>query len=76
MNYKKTNLNDFTKIGNKLKQIRTKETNLTQEQLARKCELTVKTISDIECCKVKDIRGTTLDKICKALNVRIEDILY
>lgn len=72
MNYKKLNLKD---VGSKIKQIRVSETNFTQEQLASKCGLTSKAISDIELGKsIPTI--INLAKICSALNTRVENIIY
>jgi len=76
MNYRKTNLTDMKKIGSKIKQVRTTETELTQQKLAEKCGLSVKAISEIESGIKNTIMGNTLDSICKALDTRIENIIY
>jgi len=72
MNYKKI---DIRNVGNKIKLYRIEYAELTQEQLARKCKLTSKSISDIECNKCIPTL-MNIDKICKALNIRVENIIY
>lgn len=76
MNYRKTNLTDMKKVGKIIRQIRTEQTDLTQEGLAQKSGLTLKTIVTIENGGTDNPGCLTLDKICRALDTRIENILY
>ena len=65
---------DYEKIGHHVKVSR-KEENLTQEALAEKCDTTSRYLSDIENGKCKPSLDM-LAKICVALDVSIDSLLY
>lgn len=71
MLYKKINVET---IGNKIRESR-KLKGMTIQDLAEKSKLTITTISNIE-LSVTTPTLQNLDRICKALNVNIENILY
>lgn len=61
-------------LGRNIHKLRTNK-NLTQEQLAELCGLTVNFISRIERDKTTRISVFTVQKIAKALNTSIDDLL-
>ena len=65
---------DYAKIGHRVKVSR-KEENLSQEALAEKCATTSRYLSDIENGKCKPSLDM-LAKICVALDVSIDSLLY
>lgn len=65
---------DYAKIGHRVKVSR-KEENLSQEALAEKCATTSRFLSDIENGKCKPSLDM-LAKICVALDVSIDSLLY
>ena len=65
---------DYVKIGHRVKVSR-KEENLSQEALAEKCATTSRYLSDIENGKCKPSLDM-LAKICVALDVSIDSLLY
>jgi len=48
---------------------------MTQEQLAKKANLSVKYLQNLESCSPKNPTLLTLEKIAKALNISIGDLL-
>lgn len=65
---------DYAKIGHRVKVSR-KEENRSQEALAEKCATTSRYLSDIENGKCKPSLDM-LAKICVALDVSIDSLLY
>lgn len=65
---------DYVKIGHRVKVSRKGE-NLSQEALAEKCATTSRYLSDIENGKCKPSLDM-LAKICVALDVSIDSLLY
>lgn len=61
-------------LGQNIHKLRIKQ-NLTQEQLAELCNLTVNFISRIERDKTNRVSVFTVQKIAKALNTTIDDLL-
>ena len=61
-------------IGENIKRLRTKQ-GLSQDDLARKAELKYSTLAKIEGDFVTKPGVQMMDKIAKALNVSIEDLL-
>lgn len=64
----------MTTLGQNIHKLRIKQ-NLTQEQLAELCGLTVNFISRIERDKTNRVSVFTVQKIAKALNTSIDDLL-
>jgi len=62
------------KIGHNFKKERTTQ-ELTQEELAKKCGLTARTIINLE-NNTHVASMVTIIKVCKGLDIRIEKILY
>lgn len=48
---------------------------LTQEALARKADISYNTLIKLETRGIKDPRISTLSKLAKALNIKIDDLL-
>lgn len=71
MKYKKI---DYFKIGDNLKVERLKK-NLSRESLGNKCNLSGATICNIE-INAENALFRNVVAIAKALDIRIEDILY
>lgn len=67
------NLN-YKEIGLRIKQ-RRKSLNLTQLQLAEKVDLTESSISRYEGGKISTMPTSTVNKICKALNIEPAELL-
>jgi transcriptional regulator with XRE-family HTH domain len=61
-------------IGDKVRQIRTKQ-GLTQDQLARKCDIPYTTLTKIESNVITKPSIQTVEKIAKGLEMTIDDIL-
>lgn len=61
-------------LGQNIHKLRIKQ-NLTQEQLAELCNLTVNFISRIERDKTNRVSVFTVQKIAKALNTTVDDLL-
>jgi len=61
-------------IGDKIKALRTKQ-KLTQEALARKCDIPYTTLTKIESNVITKPSIQTVAKIAKALGVSIEDLI-
>lgn len=61
-------------IGENLKMYRLK-CGFSQESLADKAGITLHTISKIEAGATSDPRVLTLEKLVKALNIKIDDLL-
>ncbi|MCC4501820.1 helix-turn-helix domain-containing protein [Limosilactobacillus reuteri] len=61
-------------LGQNIHKLRINQ-NLTQEQLAELCSLTVNFISRIERDKTNRVSVFTVQKIAKALNTTIDDLL-
>ena len=61
-------------IGQKIKKKR-QDLGLTQDELARKAMIPYTTLVKIEADIVTDPRTKTLQKIAKALNILIDDLL-
>lgn len=64
----------MTTLGQNIHKLRIKQ-NLTQEQLAELCGLTVNFISRIERDKTNRVSVFTVQKIAKALNTTVDDLL-
>ena len=65
---------NYKEIGAKIRQKR-KSLNLTQLQLAEKVELTESSISRYESGKIATMPTSTVNKICKVLNIEPADLL-
>jgi len=61
-------------IGDKVRQLRNKQ-GLTQDQLARKCDLPYTTLTKIESNVITKPSIQTVEKIAKGLEMTIDDIL-
>ena len=61
-------------IGDKVRQLRNKQ-GLTQDQLARKCDLPYTTLTKIESNVITKPSIQTVEKIAKGLEMKIDDIL-
>lgn len=59
----------------RVKELRT-DKNLTQEQLAELTGISRQSISNIETGNYKDINGSTLMSIAKALNCKTDDLFF
>lgn len=64
----------MTTLGQNIHNLRVKQ-HLTQEQLAELCGLTVNFISRIERDKTNRVSVFTVQKIAKALNTTVDDLL-
>lgn len=64
---------ELIKLGQKIKFERTKR-NLSQEDLAELSDISVHGISNIETGKT-DIKYTNLQKLAKAFNIRLNELL-
>lgn len=65
---------NYKEIGAKIRQKR-KALNLTQLQLAEKVELTESSISRYESGKIATMPTSTVNKICKVLNIEPAELL-
>ena len=66
--------NDYTNLVKNIKYFRLKS-NMTQEQLAEKSDLSVSYIKQIESGKeFKNITFNTFSKIAKALNIDVKEL--
>ena len=65
---------NYKEIGAKIKQKR-KSLNLTQLQLAEKVDLTESSISRYESGKISTMPTSTVNKICKVLNIEPAELL-
>ena len=63
-----------SRVGDNLKRERLNK-GFSQESLAEKAGVTLHTISKIETGATEDPRVLTLEKLVKALNVKIDDLL-
>jgi len=63
------------KVKNIVKEAR-EEQNMTQEELAKKSEVSRTTISELENNKAEVITNTTLEKIANALGKKVPDIFF
>ena len=61
-------------LANNIKKLR-KQHKLSQEDLAKKAEITYSTLIKIESGANNNPTIKTLQKICKALNVKLDDLL-
>ena len=61
-------------VGDKVRQIR-KEKGLTQDQLARQCDIPYTTLTKIESNVITKPSIQTVEKIAKGLKMTIDDIL-
>lgn len=61
-------------IGDKIKAIRTKQ-GLTQDALARKCDIPYTTLTKIESNVITKPSIQTVVKIAKGLNVSVDELL-
>ena len=62
-------------MKNKLKEIREKQ-GISQEELAEKSEVSRTTISELETEKKEVTTNITLEKIAKALGLKVADIFF
>ena len=68
--------NDYTILVKNIKYFRLKS-NMTQEQLAEKSDLSVSYIKQIESGKeFKNITFNTFSKIAKALNIDVKELFH
>lgn len=58
----------------RLKEMRSRA-GLSQNQLAKKIDMTLGTVQDIEYGKQKSITYSTLEKLCMALSCQVGDLL-
>jgi transcriptional regulator with XRE-family HTH domain len=65
----------YKRLGKNLKKLR-KQKELTQERLAELANLDPKTIVDIEGEKRANPTLETLNKLARALKVKLEDLLF
>ena len=63
-----------SRVGENLKIERLKK-GFSQDSLAKKASVTLHTISKIEAGATEDPRVLTLEKLVKALNIKIDDLL-
>lgn len=63
-----------SRVGENLKTERLKK-GFSQDSLAEKAGVTLHTISKIEAGATEDPRVLTLEKLVKALNIKIDDLL-
>lgn len=63
------------KMPTRLEEVR-KKARLTQKELAEKSGITRQTINALEKGRSKGVNGTTLIKLAKALDVKIDDIFF
>lgn len=61
-------------IGDKVRHIRTKQ-GLTQDQLARKCDVPYTTLTKIESNVITKPTIQTVEKIAKGLEMTIDEVL-
>ena len=73
MSYLGNMATNYEKLGSKIRELR-KETNLTQEQLAEKVNMDVRSIVEIESGK-RNPTLKTLSKIAGALKIPLSDLL-
>jgi transcriptional regulator with XRE-family HTH domain len=64
----------FTNIGEKIQKIRN-DKKLTQEELAKKADISYTTLIKIEQGKVENPTIKTLKKIASALEVSVDDLI-
>lgn len=69
-------IEQYSTISENIKFYR-KKTNLSQEQLAEKSDLSISYIKQLESGKIfKNITLTTLLKLSKALNINVNKLFY
>lgn len=72
--YMKDKENMKSKVGENLKKERLNK-GFSQDSLAEKSGVTLHTISKIEAGATSDPRVLTLEKLVKALNIKVDDLL-
>lgn len=69
-----SNKKEVKTVGDKIRKIRTK-LGLTQDQLARQCDIPYTTLTKLESNVITKPTIQTVEKIAKGLNMTIDEVL-